>query len=254
MLYSQEFGNGKSIVILHGFLGSSDNWRQITKTFFNDHNVHLLDLRNHGNSFQSPISNYKCMSNDVIEYISEKKLKNIILIGHSMGGKVAIETASKIKSISHLIIVDIVPKKYKADHHDVLNALKNSNFNSLKTITQCDVELSKYVEEKSIRQFLIKNIKRNKNNEFKWKINTNYIIDNYDNILEAPNIKDAITIPTLFIKGENSTYINKDDLETINKLFKNARIKTIQNSGHWIQAEKPIEFSAITKEFISNDN
>ena len=252
MLTSQEIGSGKNIIILHGFLGSSDNWRQIAKLFFSDYKVHLIDLRNHGNSFHDPVHNYEVMSNDVIEYIKDKKLNNSILIGHSMGGKVALEIASKIEDLSRLVIVDIAPRDYIGDHQDVLNALKQANLLECNTITECDKELSVYIKELAIRQFLIKNIKRKENKKFEWKINTNYILDNYKNILKKPYLKDYIEIPTLFIKGEKSNYIEDNDIKNIESIFKNVTIKIIKNAGHWVQAEKPKEFSEITRDFIES--
>lgn len=252
MLTSQEVGTGKSIIILHGFLGSSDNWRQIAKLFFSDYNVHLIDLRNHGNSFHDPVQNYDVMSNDVIKYLEEKNIKDSILIGHSMGGKVAMETASKIENFSHLVIVDISPRDYIGDHQDVLNALEHANFLECNTITECDKELSLYVKELAIRQFLIKNIKRNENKRFNWKINRNYILNNYKHILKKPYLKDKIEIPTLFIKGEKSNYIKDTDIKSIKSIFKDVNIKNIKDAGHWVQAENPKEFSEITREFIKS--
>lgn len=251
MLYSQKFGEGKPIVILHGFLGSSDNWRHISKTYFNDYTVHLLDLRNHGQSFQSPIFTYKAMSNDVEDYIKEKNLRDIVLIGHSMGGKVAMQLATQIKTITKLIIVDIAPKTYQPHHDDVLAALKHADFSEKKTITECNQELENYIQDQSVRQFLIKNLQRNNEKIFEWKINTDYLITNYSNILTTPIIQSSISIPTLFIKGGQSSYIEKKDEALIQQQFNNVKLKTINGVGHWVQAEKPDLFSHAVLEFIN---
>ncbi len=250
-LESQEFGSGKTVLILHGFLGSSDNWRQIAKIHFNTYNVHLIDLRNHGNSFHDPELNYEVMTKDVSHYINEKNLSNITLIGHSMGGKVAMQLASEVTNITSLIIVDIAPREYKPHHEDVLNALRYSNLNDATTITECENEFAKYITNKLIRLFLIKNLKRNSNKGFEWKINTNYLIDNYQNIMLNPTLSKNINIPTLFIKGEHSDYINNKDIEFIKKSFQNVKIKIINGVGHWVQAEKPLEFSNEVKGFLN---
>lgn len=249
-LYFRELGQGAPIIIMHGVFGTSDNWLTTSKGLSENNKIFLLDLRNHGQSFHSNDFNYEVMAGDVDASLREKNIHAPILIGHSMGGKVAMHYAAHYSNYSKLIVVDISPRYYKKHHDAILTGLNALDLPSLHTRQAADEALSHYVPELGVRQFLLKNLYRNGANEFAWRLNLPVITAKIENIGEALDENVRITKPTLFIKGGLSRYIQEKDEELIHRIFSNVRIETIEGSGHWVQAEKPAEFVALVKKFI----
>lgn len=252
ILHSQILGEGKPFVILHGFLGMSDNWKTLGTQFSEDgYEVHLLDLRNHGRSFHSDDFSYDFMVKDLEKYCEEKNLENIILLGHSMGGKVAMEYASKNPgNVERLIVVDISPRAYPPHHQDILNALDDLDFSKISTRQEAEEELSKSIKEVGVRLFLLKNLYRKSKDEFGLRINLPVLKDSME-VIGVSLSEDAI-FPgkTLFINGGNSDYIREEDRELIKNHFPDARIETIQDAGHWVHAEQPEAFYEAVSSFL----
>lgn len=261
-LFYRKYGEGEPLLILHGLYGSSDNWFSIAKLLEKFFTVYLIDLRNHGQSEHSEVHSYDLMSDDVLDFIKEHKLEKIYLIGHSMGGKVAINIASKDSSIIRkLIIVDISPFTYENDsasieivnsHIKILKALTDLKIDKFISREEVDAELSKYLKDSRLRQFLLKNLKRDSNNLFYWTFNIESIKNNiYDILLNNfLSVNIEIEIPTLFIKGANSDYIPNEHFDKIKALFKQSRIEIIDNAGHWVHAENPKDFNESVIKFL----
>jgi pimeloyl-ACP methyl ester carboxylesterase len=210
-----------------------------------------VDQRNHGQSFHSDDFNYDLLSDDLHKLVVSLKLEKFILLGHSMGGKVAMKFASMFpEKLLKLIVVDIAPKFYKRHHDDILNGLNSLELDKLESRQQADQALSKYIPEIGVRQFLLKNLYRKESNEFDWRINLKVLTDKIDNIGEQLDEKVSINVPTLFIRGGKSRYIKDEDEKLISKLFTNYKIIAIPNAGHWVQAEKPQEFLEVVNSFI----
>ena len=251
-LYFRILGEGTPLFILHGLLGSSDNWISLAKIWSKTHKVYLIDLRNHGQSFHSDQFNYDLMANDVYELIMDESIQSVDIIGHSMGGKVAMKLAVQHPSkIKNLVIIDIAPKYYPVHHEQILKGLKAIQLSNLASRNEADETLKKYVNEAGIRQFLLKNLKRNAEG-YIWKMNLNVISEQIENVGENLKNHDKFDGPTLFIRGGNSDYINGADLAQINKIFPKSKVETIDNAGHWVHAEKPTELMMTINQFINS--
>ena len=248
----KEFGEGnKPLIIIHGLFGSLDNWLTLAKGFTTSHHVYLIDQRNHGKSPHSDQFSYKEMANDLKEFINDRNLENVSIIGHSMGGKTAMLFASQNPVlVEKLVIVDIGPKYYPPHHKTIINALTELDLLSLKSRTEADKKIGETITEFGVRQFLLKNLTRNENKEFAWKINLPVIVDNIDAVGEALNKELLYQGSTQFIRGDRSDYILDEDIDLIQEQFPNAQFVTIQGAGHWVHAEQPEAlFSSVTNFF-----
>jgi len=248
-LFFRKYGNGKqNIIILHGLYGSSDNWVSIARILQDDFTVFIPDQRNHGQSPHSQTFNYTVLINDLYNFISENKISNPIIIGHSMGGKVAMYFNFTYPKIAKkLIIIDIAAKDYSNEDNNkfhrkliiFMSRLQLDKFNNRKDLS--DFIFDK-IKDKRLTHFILKNIKLT-NNTFSWKINIETIKNEFENIL-TENYNKKLTktkTPTLFIKAENSNYIKESDFSLIKDIFTNSIIKTITGTSHWIHSEKPNE-------------
>jgi pimeloyl-ACP methyl ester carboxylesterase len=252
-LFHKELGEGqRSIIILHGLFGSSDNWQNIGKVLSERHKVYLLDLRNHGRSPHSGQFTYDAMLEDVYEFIERHQIRQPVLMGHSMGGKVAMHVALAHPHLLHkLIVVDICPKYYPVHHDRILEGLTSIDLGNIKSRQEADEQLAKYERSYTVRAFLLKNLYRNEEGNFAWRLNLPVINSDIENVGEAIVTDKVFERPVLFINGAKSNYINKDDTDLIHKFFPGALIETITDAGHWVHAEKPDEFLAIVNNFIA---
>jgi len=236
-------GQGPVLIVLHGLLGSLDNWMSIAKNLASDYTVCLVDLRNHGMSFHHNEFNYQCMSQDLASLVSKLKIQNYSILGHSMGGKVAMfHAASNSQHIHKLIIVDIAPKAYPVRHQQILDGLSAIQPEMLASRMQADDQLKHYIPDPRVRQFLLKNLKRSSSRSFKWKMNLPVIRTQINHVGEVLPSNVLIHSPTLFIRGGASDYISENDFEAIHRQFPSSKIQTVQNVGHWVHAEAPAEF------------
>jgi esterase len=243
---------GQPIIVLHGIFGSSDNWLTIAKILGETNQVYLLDQRNHGQSPRSETFDYEVMAEDLKEFIENQALKNVILIGHSMGGKVVMQFAMNYPdAFSKLIVVDIAPKFYPVHHAVLLRGLASIDLQKLSNRTEANEQMKAFEDSEGVRQFLLKNLWRNpaKNNEFDWRINLPVITKNIDIVGHELMHEKPIQQPTLFIRGSESHYILPEDERKIWELFPNYELETIEGAGHWVQADKPKEFLEIVKQF-----
>lgn len=244
ILHSQILGSGKPFVILHGFLGMSDNWKTLGTRWADDgYEVHLLDQRNHGRSFHSDEFSYKVMAEDLKNYCQEHDLNEIILLGHSMGGKVAMQFAITYpEMVSKLIIADIGPKAYPSHHQDILKALSSLDFSKIKSRGEAEAILSEYIKDEGTRLFLLKNLYRKNKNELALRINLPILSKKIEEVGMALPENTVFKGDTIFLGGEKSGYIEPMDELLIKKHFPKAIIKTISKAGHWLHAENPDEF------------
>jgi esterase len=247
-------GEGFPLIILHGFLGSSDNWRVASKRLGERYKVYSIDLRNHGCSPHSDIMNYAVMSQDVCDFMDDRGFSSSFVLGHSMGGKVAMQFATEFPNrVEKLIVVDIAPKAYPASHRPILSALSTLELKAYKSFGEVDGALAAAIPEASLRQFLLKNLTRDKDGGLSWKIDLEAIARNYDNLAAAIAPRQSFNRPACFIRGGQSNYIRDDDISLIQKTFPRAEIKTIPNAGHWVHADAPEEFLEIVTDFLSRN-
>jgi pimeloyl-ACP methyl ester carboxylesterase len=251
-LYSQKLGSGDPFVILHGLFGSSDNWLSIGKHFSEFYAIHLLDSRNHGKSPHTDEFGYDNMAMDVREYMQDHNLKNIILMGHSMGGKVAMKIALEYPmKVKKLIVADIAPRKYTIIHNQIIEALLSINPDNLKSREQADEDLSESIKSPILRKFLLKNLYRNENIKFKWRINLDAICNNLESLGAQVTSNQKFEKDVLFLKGELSDYITHRDEPQIYSLFPEAKIKSIPHSTHWLHVENPEDFLITINNFLN---
>ena len=243
ILNSKVLGSSKKkIIILHGFLGSLDNWITFSKKISeNNFEVHLIDQRNHGRSFWSSDFSYPFMVEDLLVYMNHNQITSAILLGHSMGGKTAMNFALKYpKFVSHLIIADISPKYYGPHHQKILKGLVSLDFEVIQSRKDAEDQLSLYVTDFGTRQFLLKNLYRIEGCKFSLRINLDVLKNSGEAIGEAINSDKMFNNPTLFMIGANSGYVDKSfDYKMIVSFFPKAEILEIKEVGHWLHAEKP---------------
>lgn len=252
-LYYRELGQGQPMVIMHGIFGSADNWLTQARLFSAHFKVFTVDLRNHGQSPHSNEFSYQAMVDDLVEFIDEHKLKDPIVIGHSMGGKVAMNFAlAHPEKLQKLIVVDIAPKPYNLEHYVILDGLKAIPIDSVTTRNEADDALSKYVPEADVRQFLLKNLQRKKEGGFSWKLNLPVIGENLSNIGLDLQYPGKFEKPTLFVRGSRSKYIQDDDMKRVKGIFPKAELITL-DTGHWVQAEKPKEFVEEVEKWLKSN-
>lgn len=250
-LFYRESGEGKPLVILHGLFGSSDNWMSVTKELALKYKVYVLDARNHGQSPHGDIHTYETMAADLKEFIDDHKIEKPILIGHSMGGKTIMRFASEYKnSAEKLIVVDISPRFYGRHHQDILAGLNAINFETLQSRNEADVILSNYVGDIGVRMFLLKSLYRTSEGKFQWRINLPVLDSQIDNIGAALPADARIDTPTLFIRGNESGYIEDKDVAIIEQHFSHYKLETVMGASHFVHAEKPKEVIELIENFI----
>lgn len=254
MLHSIILGNGKPLIILHGFLGMADNWKTLGKMWSeNGYEVHLLDQRNHGRSFHSNEFSYELMAQDVKDYCDHYKLTNINIIGHSMGGKVAMQLANLFPDlIDKLVIADIAPKNYDPHHSDIIKALQSVDFSMVKRRNDADDMISSLIPDTGTRQFLLKSLYRKDKTTFGWRFNLKVLGESQEMIGKHNELNGIIPVKTLFVRGGDSGYVLDSDKVSIDYAFAKAELKTIPNAGHWLHAQQPDLFYKTVTEFLDN--
>lgn len=251
-LFYRELGQGQPIVILHGVFGSSDNWLTQARMFSSQYRVLSLDLRNHGQSPHDSAFDYQSMVSDLEEFMDDLGLENSIVIGHSMGGKVAMNFAvAHPDKLDKLIIVDISPRPYNLEHYVIIDGLKSVAIDKITSRNEADDALSKFVPEADVRQFLLKNLQRKPEGGFTWKINLPVIDKNLSKIGFDLQHEGKFEKPTLFIRGGRSKYVNDEDMLRIKEVFPLAELATL-DTGHWVQAEKPQEFVDTVQQWLNS--
>ncbi|CAN1497900.1 MhpC Predicted hydrolases or acyltransferases (alpha/beta hydrolase superfamily) [Flavobacteriaceae bacterium] len=252
MLYSKIEGSGKPLLILHGFLGMSDNWKTLGMQFASaGFQVHLLDLRNHGRSFHSDEFSYEIMAQDVFEYCNENGIESIDVIGHSMGGKTAMLLATSYPNlVDKLLVADIGPKFYAPHHQDILAGLNAVDFSTKPSRNDVEELMKNYIPDFGTRQFLMKSLYWKEPGQLAFRFNLAVFNNNINEIGKALQTELIFEKPTLFIRGGNSDYIQDNDIEGIKKYFSNSSIETIPNVGHWLHAENPEMFYELASVFL----
>ncbi len=255
ILHSKIIGEGRPLLILHGFLGMSDNWKSLGAQFAeNNFTVHLLDLRNHGKSFHSKEFTYSAMVSDVLAYCDFHKLETFDVIGHSMGGKLAMFLASAHPDrVNKLIVADIAPKYYAPHHEEILAGLNAVDFASKPSRSEVEQIIGGYVKEPGTLQFLMKNVFWKTPEQLAFRFNLPVLNDQIDNLGEALPQNAHFDKAALFLRGGNSNYIQDEDIAAIKGHFPKAITVSIKDAGHWLHAEKPKEFFDTVFYFLSNN-
>lgn len=251
-LHSTIKGEGQPLLILHGYFGMSDNWKTLGNKFAEHFEVHLIDQRNHGRSFHTDEFNYELLAEDLLNYISYYQLKNVFLLGHSMGGKTVMQFAVNNKElVEKLIVADISPKSYPPHHNAILAALNSIDFTKQNTRSLVDKKLAELIPIAGVRQFLLKNVYWKEKGQLAYRFNLQSLTDNNPEVGKALPAGASFDKPTLFLRGSKSDYITDNEIGIIETHFSNAKIMTIANAGHWLHAENPKDFYENVIDFLA---
>jgi pimeloyl-ACP methyl ester carboxylesterase len=247
-------GTGSPLLILHGFLGMSDNWKSLGTQYAEaGFEVHLIDQRNHGKSFHSEEFDYGLLVDDLVHYMAHHQLGKVIVLGHSMGGKTAMQLAcNRPDLVEKLIVADIAPKYYPPHHHDIFNGLNALSQHDLKSRNQADQQLSHHIPQTGVRQFLLKNLYWKSKDQLDFRFNLPVLSAKMEAMGANIGSTDTFKGPALFLKGEYSDYITQEDLPEIKRHFPLAIIDTIAKAGHWLHAENPKQFFERTLAFLKS--
>jgi pimeloyl-ACP methyl ester carboxylesterase len=258
ILNSKKYGNEKSgipLLVFHGLFGMLDNWASFGKIMGEFFPINLLDLRNHGKSFHSEDMSQNDLVLDILNYMEFYNFEKINLLGHSLGGKAVMQFAITYpKKVNKLIVVDISPGEYPPHHQGIIKALKSVDFEKITSRQEVEQILSSYITEKSVIQFLTKNLFWIQENKLAWRFNLKTLSEKYDTFVSNAVKQGVFAGETLFLAGENSNYISAEDKPKILKQFPNSSIIKISNSGHWVHADNPKDFNETVKNFIIEKN
>lgn len=253
-------GDGPPLILLHGLFGSLENLGGISRRLQEQWQIHALDQRNHGSSPHTDTMDYPAMADDVLAYMDARGLDKAAILGHSMGGKTAMQVALRApERVERIIVADIAPVTYQPRHDAVLEGLTSVDLGSIRSRQDADRVLADYVEEPGVRQFLLKNLVRVGEDErndhpglYRWRLNLPVIEQSYPGLARAPEGDGPFEGPVLFIKGADSAYIQEKHRDEIRRLFPNADLRIITGTGHWLHAEKPDSFAALCRRFLAD--
>ena len=252
MIYAKQYGeNQPPLVVIHDLFGNADNWHSIAQKWAEHFTVYCLDLPNHGRSSKLSPATFPAMAEAINGWLEENQLSKVFLLGHSLGGKVCMQLASDHpEKVAKLVVADIAPVDYQPSHVEIFKGLQEINRQKPASRKAADDVLAQYENNGGIRQFLLKNLKREETGHV-IELGLEQLIENYDTLLRKPLLKEGLQTPTLFIKGEHSNYIQAQHQETTLKHFPNATVKVIPETGHWLHAEKPTTFASLVKRFLT---
>ena len=254
ILFHTVKGEGAAVILLHGLFGSSDNLSRVAIELEKNYRVYRVDLRNHGASFHSKVMNYYAMVEDLNCFMKSLKINKAHIFGHSMGGKVAMLFSLYYPdNVDKLIVADIAPVEYPPHHVAIIKGLQSINLAQITNRKAADKQLAQYVDNIGVRQFLLRNLIVNKQDEFSFKCSLNFIEQGYHQIMKGNALTKIGPFhgDTLFIKGGDSDYILPEHQQVIKDYFSNAKAKIIQGAGHWLHAEKTVAFNKIVADFLA---
>lgn len=254
----RQFGeSGSPLLVLHGLFGSLSNWAWHCRKLAETYRVFALDMRNHGASPHSDQMSYPAMAQDVKRFMDQQGIDKALVLGHSMGGKVAMQLAlSWPERVQKLVVADISPVYYggdgKGEHDDIFSGLNAIDLEAIESRKDADTQLAKWEPDEIVRQFLLSNLVRAEGGGFAWRINLESLQDNYDALRDAPEGERQYQGPVIFIRGDESRYVQSRHKEDILVRFPAAEVKTIMQAGHWLHAEKPETFFRIVSGFLQD--
>ena len=252
MLNHKIFGAGPPLLVLHGLFGMLDNWKTLARRWAEDHTVILADLPNHGRSPHYPEMNYPFIAERVEELLAELRIHQTAVLGHSLGGKAAMQLALHNPDlVEKLIVVDMAPRAYRRGHDDVFAALHSLNPAELTDRKQAADLLGDHITDPGIQLFLLKNLTRT-SDAFAWRMNLPVLTERYaERIRAIGEDAEPYPHPALFLRGAKSGYVREDDWPLIQSLFPEARLATVANAGHWVHAEAPDVTYAEVRDFLA---
>ncbi|MCP9234365.1 alpha/beta fold hydrolase [Lewinella sp. JB7] len=246
------FGEGPPLVILHGLFGNLDNWQTLARKWAEHYTVILVDLRNHGRSPHAEEMTYPLMAEDVAAFLETQGIDTCHVLGHSMGGKVAMQAALSYPTlVTKLIVVDMAPRRYGRGHDDVFAALHALDPASLSDRREADERMAPHMEDAGVRMFLLKNLTRDDDTGFRWRMNLEVLHRDYENLIDSVGtLGQQYNGPALIVRGGESGYVHDDDWPAIEQRFPAAKLVTVAEAGHWVHAERPGELERLVRDFL----
>jgi esterase len=252
VLHFRQYGAGPPLIILHGLLGSLNNWHSLAGKLSEHFCVYTVDQRNHGGSPHSDVFTYSAMTDDLEEFMVSGEIQRAHFLGHSMGGKTAMHMAlTRHERVDRLIVVDVAPRAYEGSHDELMDAMEMVDLSAYASREEIDGVLSFQVPDRAVRQFLLTNLKRGEKGDLRWKVNLRALQVNLPHILGAQTEGHPFLGQALFLAGERSGYVTDQDMREIPRLFPKASFHTIKGAGHWVHADAPEEFLAAVLRFLS---
>ncbi|MDR1055307.1 MAG: alpha/beta fold hydrolase [Prevotellaceae bacterium] len=261
-LFYRHIGQGSPFIILHGLYGSSDNWVGFARGLQNEFEFIIPDLRNHGQSMHTAEFNYPVMCSDLSELMDSCKINKPILMGHSMGGKLAMEYARQYSDrLSSLIVLDIAPLSYTErpresllKHEQIIRAMLSVDLSQIDNRLEIEEELGERLGNRALCRFLLKNLSKDKNGQFKWRLNLQSLAANCSRLSEGiTDMNYCCHVPALFVKAKNSTYINENDKAAIKLLYPESDFLEIEAASHCLHADQPLLLKAGICNFLKNN-
>jgi pimeloyl-ACP methyl ester carboxylesterase len=250
-LHYQILGQGQPLILLHGLFGASNNWGGVAKHFSQHYLLICVDLRNHGSSPHSASQSYANMADDLLELCDALSLERIHLLGHSLGGKVAMQFATRHPEwVEKLIVVDMAMRAYADAHTHLIDAMMAIDLATLQGRHEVDKILSNSIPQAIVRQFLLMNLIKSESN-LAWRINLAALKTNYAGLQQAVCENAHYEKPCLFIRGEHSDYVKEADIEQIKTNFINAQFASLP-TAHWVHAEQPQAFIEVVRNFLKS--
>ncbi|GAB4300062.1 MAG: alpha/beta fold hydrolase [Methylophaga sp.] len=252
-LHYQMSGEGQPLLIIHGLFGSSDNWRSMARYFSKFYRVISVDLRNHGRSPHSEEQSFTVMAQDIARLCEELNLGRVHILGHSLGGKVAMQfAANHAGSIDKLVVIDISPRQYFSQHTPLMDAMMSLDLTRLDSRSAVDEALAGKVADKSVRQFLLMNLQMG-DKGFYWRINLPVLKANYQQLMAPVCEGQEVPVNSLFVYGSLSEYVTEDDRALIKRHFPRAKFQAIDKAGHWVHSERPQQFKRVVEDYLTHD-
>ena len=252
-LACNSFGDdGPPVVIMHGLFGGARNWTSIAKRLAQANRVFALDLRNHGASPWSDDITYPLMAEDVRAFIEAQQIEPVTLIGHSMGGKVAMRLALEYRDlVDRLVVVDIAPVAYEHSFDEFFDAMRDVDLEAASRRADVEAALADTIADPGVRAFLLQNLTR-RDGAFAWQLNLDALAIHMEDLTGWPDDLPGRQFegPTLFISGERSDYIRPEHRPLITDLFPESGFMTLKNAGHWVHAEQPEAFATTVRVFL----
>ncbi|MEZ8145451.1 esterase [Enterovibrio norvegicus] len=245
-------GEGQPLLLIHGLFGSLDNLGGLARVLADHYKVYQIDLPNHGQSPRSDDVTYPSQASAVKDFITQQGLNHVSVVGHSMGGKVAMAFAmANPDLVDQLVVMDIAPVQYRVRRHDAVLAGLNATMQTpIANRKEAEQTLSQHVKEPGVRQFLLKSLAKQDDGLFNWRFNVAALEANYDDITDWP-LNGVFDKKTLFLKGADSDYIAAEHRDSIERQFPQAKAHVVAGTGHWLHAEKPDTVARVITRFLT---
>lgn len=251
-LHDSVVGEGPDVVLLHGLFGMGSNLGALARSLQGEYRVHSVDLPDHGRSQWLDEASIPAYADAVAAWMDSRHLDDVALVGHSLGGKVAMQLALTVTArVRQLVVADIAPVRYPSSHEAVFAALAAVAVAGCRSRNEAATLMAEFLGEQMVIQFLLMSLRRGADGQYEWRFNREGLFAGYEALREPPERGNSFEGPALFIAGELSPYVTPEEESAIEAYFGFASIQRMSGVGHWLHAEKPDEFNALVGSFLA---